>query len=193
MPPAVTVKVNVIYDRNASLTGKEKEKFNKTILQGAKDEYGNAHIHLDVTYTAGGFDDKGNLQGAEKDAINVVARNSGDEAYSGITQNGYALTYLNVDRAGSRTFGDELNHYFQGDVFSPLGSLGDIGTAIPNAYSDFEGDAARAAMRTLGPALGRYSDMAVTAFPPFSGHIPYNQGAKMFQGILSQDSIRPQQ
>src|SRR5271170_5868898 len=58
-----TVKVNVIYDQGANLTDKQKDTFNKQLLQEAKDEYGDAHIHLDVSYTAGGYDDNGNLHG----------------------------------------------------------------------------------------------------------------------------------
>ena len=53
----VSVNVNVIYDKNANdgkgLTDKQKSDFEKGQLQSAKDQYGNADIHLNVSYTAG--------------------------------------------------------------------------------------------------------------------------------------------
>jgi hypothetical protein len=49
--------VNVIYDKNANggkgLTDKQKADFQKGQLQNAKDQFGDADIHLNVTYTAG--------------------------------------------------------------------------------------------------------------------------------------------
>jgi hypothetical protein len=98
----VTVKVNVIYDKNANLTDKQKDKFNQQLLQEAKDEYGDDHIHLDVTYTTGGADDKGNLQGLSKDSINIIVSDftpSGDTAVSQVNQGGYALTQVNINTA----------------------------------------------------------------------------------------------
>src|SRR5207249_4517044 len=81
-----TVRMNVIFDQNANLTAKQKDQFNKQLLQQAKDDYGNAHIHFDVTYTAGGYDAKGNIQGAVSGSVNVIVSNFTPTSDSAVSQ-----------------------------------------------------------------------------------------------------------
>jgi RHS repeat-associated protein len=75
----VTVNVNVIYDKNANggagLTDDQKAAFNKGQLQNAKDQFGNADIHLNVTYSAGGMstsDGKTMYSGLQAGALNIM-------------------------------------------------------------------------------------------------------------------------
>ena len=85
----VTVKVNVIYDQNANggkgLTDNQKKAFDSQ-LQNAKDQYGNADIHFDVTYATGGTDANGNIQGLVKDSTNEIVSDSTPTGDAGVSQ-----------------------------------------------------------------------------------------------------------
>jgi RHS repeat-associated protein len=188
----VTVKVNVIYDQSANLTDKQKDKFNQQLLQEAKDEYGDAHIHLDVSYTAGGYDDKGNLQGLSKDSLNVIVSNftpSGDTAVSQVNPAGYALTQVNINTAAKGDLAHEFAHNFLGDTTGIINRIarsdpsGIIG-AVSNAAFDIVNDGMREAMKNPSPVV-RSSMVAPQIF---------NSGAKQFQQMLTQQAaIRPRQ
>jgi hypothetical protein len=188
----VTVKVNVIYDQKANLTDKQKDKFNQQLLQEAKDEYGDAHIHLDVSYTAGGYDDKGNLQGLSKDSVNVIVSDytpTGTTAVSQINQGGYALTQVNINTAGKGDLAHEFAHDFLGDTtglmnriakYDPSGII----SAVSNTAFDIINDGMREAMKNPSPVV-RSSIVAPQVF---------NSGAKQFQQMLTQQAaIRPRQ
>ena len=117
----VAVKLNVIYDKNANggkgLTDDQKKSF-AAQLQKAKDQYGNADIHFDVTTTAGGTDANGGIQGLVKGATNVMVSDStrtGDAGVSQVTQ-GYALTGIDITRSDVGTLSHELAHQFTGDT-----------------------------------------------------------------------------
>jgi RHS repeat-associated protein len=192
-PSCVAVKVNVIYDKNANdgkgLTDQQKQDFQSQQLQKAKDQYGDANIHLDVSYTSGGFDSKGNLQGASKDSINVLLSDTGSVGVSGMTNNGYALTKINVNTSDKDTLSHELAHAFLGDTTGlvsriserdPTGILG----LVANAFEDVVNDGMRAAMKDPSPAI-RSSTVAPQIF---------NSGARQFQQTLTQQAaIRPRQ
>ena len=188
----VTVKVNVIYDQKANLTDKQKEAFNKQLLQEAKDEYGDAHIHLDVTYTAGGYDDKGNIQGVSKDSLNVIVSDwvpGGTTAVSQVNDQGYALTQININTAGKGDLAHEFAHDFLGDttgLISRISKHDDSGIigAVGNAIFDIVNDGMREAMKNPSPYV-RSSMVSPEIF---------NSGAKQFQQMLTQQAaIRPRQ
>jgi RHS repeat-associated protein len=189
----VTVRVNVIYDRNANLTDKQKDKFNSQLLQQAKDQYGDAKIHLDVSYTQGGEDDKGNIQGLSQDSINVIVSDRTHSGYPGeseVNQSGYALTQININTAGKDTLSHEFAHDFLGDTTGFVNSIaqrdpsGIVGT-VANTIDDVMNDAARS---QLGYPHNNESMMPGTA-----GNM-FNRGASQFQDRLTQQAaIRPRQ
>ena len=181
----VTVKVNVIYDQKANLTDTQKETFNKQLLQEAKDEYGDAHIHLDVSYTAGGYDNKRNIQGLSKDSLNVIVSNwapGGDTAVSQVNQ-GYALTQINMNTAGKGDLAHELAHDFLGDTTGVISRIakhdesGIVG-AVANAAFDIVNHGMREAMKNPSPYV-RSTILAPEIF---------NSGAKQFQQMLTQQA-----
>jgi hypothetical protein len=190
----VTVKVNVIYSKKANdgkgPTDKQKAAFQKQ-LQEAKDEYGNAHIHLDVTYGSG----------LAKDAENViVSDNAGGAAgASGVTDKGYAITMLDMTQADNETFSHELAHQFAGDTTGVLNTImrndpsGIIGM-IANTIADVVNDSARGDfnMRENTFGMGGKRDMRpADMMTRFQG---WNEGAKQFQNMLNtQKAIQPQQ
>jgi RHS repeat-associated protein len=106
----VTVKVNVIYDKNANggvgLTDKQKASFEKNQLQNAKDQYGNADIHLNVTYTAGEINSQGNLTGVDKGSLNVFVTDSGGPASA--SSGGYAISRINVNSTNNEGWSARL-------------------------------------------------------------------------------------
>jgi hypothetical protein len=141
------VKVNVIYEQNAKLTDKQKGKFNRQLLQEAKDEFGDAHIHPDVSYTAGGYDDKGNLQGLSKDSLNVIVSDftpSGDTVVSQVNQGRHAFTQVNINTSAKGDLAREFAHGFLADTIGIIKSIarkdpgGIIGT-VSNAAFDIGG------------------------------------------------------
>ena len=170
----VTVKVNVIYDQNANdgkgLTDKQKADFEKGQLQNAKDQYGNADIHLDVTYASGEINSKGNLTGVEKGALNVFVTDSGDaaSAYSG----GYAISQINVRSTNREDLPHEMAHHFMGDMSSLLGRTlakdpTGISVAFDNAFTDVTNDTGRFIMNHITPHLPNYpSGQPATVFNP---------------------------
>jgi hypothetical protein len=81
----------VIYDKNANdgkgLTDKQKADFEDGQLQSAKDQYGNANIHLDLTYAAGSMqteDGKTTVTGLQAGSLNVVVTDQVQTAASGM-------------------------------------------------------------------------------------------------------------
>jgi len=196
----VTVKVHVIYDRNANdgkgVTDKQKEAFGKQ-LQEAKDEYGDAHIHLDVRYTTGALNDSKNY---DKGAENVLVTDTGNAGDSQITSKGYAVSRINVRDANLDTLAHEMAHQFAGDTRGvgnwimnkdPVGFV----AAFLNAVSDITNDVARSGLGSGAPrenTFGMGRDM--TPADTMSRHSGFNRGALEFQNLLNQQSaIRPQQ
>jgi RHS repeat-associated protein len=190
----VALKVNIIYDANANdgkgLTDQQKQDFQNQQLQNAKDQYGNADIHLDVTFTAGGFDDKGNLQGAVKDSVNVLVTDSGPVGVSGMTNNGYALTKINVNRSDKETLAHELAHDFMGDTTGLISQINPkydagISNLIGNMITDVINDTQRAQLTDQHSQYVKW---------PCTGCNLFNMGARQFQDKLTQQAaIRPRQ
>jgi uncharacterized protein RhaS with RHS repeats len=118
----VTVNVNVIYDKNANggkgVSDSQKAGFEKNQLQNAKDQYGNADIHLNVTYTAGEINSKGNLTGVDKGSLNVFVTDSGGPVSA--SSGGYALSRINANSSNNDDLSHEMAHHFMGDMSSAL-------------------------------------------------------------------------
>jgi RHS repeat-associated protein len=144
----VTVKVNVIYDKNANdgkgLTDKQKADFEKGQLQNAKDQYGNADIHLDVTYTAGAVSNdsgKTTVSGLQAGALNVVVTdqvNAGRSGMAGKT----AVSFVNPE---ATDLPHEMAHQFMGDTqgwknYVMTNDPTMIGAILLNTYTDVGND-----------------------------------------------------
>jgi hypothetical protein len=147
----VTVNVNVIYDQNSNngqgLTDKQKSNFENTQLQGAKDQYRNADIHLNVTYTAGSItmNDKGmSISGLHADALNVVVtdQHQTDSGIAGKTP----ITFLNANSTDKQDLPHEMAHHFTGDMSSlegrimardPIGLLRGVDMAAEDITNDY--------------------------------------------------------
>jgi RHS repeat-associated protein len=206
----VSVKVNVIYDANANkgqgLTDKQKAQFEKTQLQKAKDEYGDAKIRLEVTYTEGRFDSsKGRIVGGiSADAINVLVttQNLGTAAEAASqVRNGIAATAIDISRAGEGVLGHEFAHHFLGHTTSSIGNAmsdygGLIGNMIANTYGEVYVGRARFGLALLGSQGGQPVKWYPPNEPPRLGGTAsdFNQGARSIQQFLtSQKAIRPRQ
>jgi len=192
----VTVKVNVIYDKKANLTAKQKDKFNNQLLQEAKDEYGDAHIHLDVGYTAGGYDDQGIIQGLARGSINVIVSDFTPNNDPGVSQvnGGYALTQIDINQASRGTLAHELAHDFMGDTIGLIDKIArhdasGIVNAAGNAIFDLMNDSARSEIGRSMPWMRMGLDQRPAGIMPFeSAASAFNSGAKRFQ-----EAIRPRQ
>ena len=191
----VTVKVNVIYDKNANsgkgLTDDQKKAFDAQ-LQKAKDQYGNANIHLDVMYSTGGTDANGNLQGLVKDSTNVIVSDStptGDAGVSQVNRDGYALTGIDITKSDSGTLSHELAHQFTGDTTGLLNAASSIDPTgivnrIGNALFDTANDVQRAQLNGEQPQ---------NIQRPCTRCSVFNSGAREYQANLTQQAIRPRQ
>jgi RHS repeat-associated protein len=180
------VSLNVIYDKKANdgegLTDKQKAAF-ASQLQEAKDEYGEAHIHFEVTYSTE----------YDKAAVNVVVSdNAGGEAgASRITGNGYAISTVDMTKADKETLSHELAHHFTGDTTGvadaimrrdPTGLLG----IIPNAVADVSNDAARSALKSPYP---RGDPSSIRQIAHDSQTEGFTRGAKEFQQMLNRNAM----
>jgi RHS repeat-associated protein len=130
----ITVKVNVIYDKTVNngkgLTKEQKATFEKDQLAKAQKDFGKSNIKLQFSYTQGSYtqDDDGmvHVAGIKSDSLNVIASNTTptlDSGASTMTSSGIALTFINVNTAGSanwifdsNTTEHELAHQFLGDT-----------------------------------------------------------------------------
>jgi RHS repeat-associated protein len=196
-PNCVTVKVNVIYDKNANngkgLTDEQKEKFGKG-LQNAKDEYGDAKVHFEVGYTQGAVNTENHtVTGTVQGALNVVATDASSLPGSGasaITASGKALTFINVAGSDDGTLSHEMAHQFLGDTRGIMNSIarsdpsGMIGMVM-NAVDDIVNDSARSNLggreNTFGMGAGR--DMRpANVMTRGQG---FNEGAKEFQKAIT--------
>jgi RHS repeat-associated protein len=165
----ITVKVNVIYDQNANqgkgLTVQQKADFEKQQLQNAKNQYGNADIHLDVTYTAGSMtmDNKGNtatFTGLKEGALNVVVTDQVPRAGSAMLGK-TALSLIPANSTDKEDLPHEMAHQFMGQTQGWMGWLrlnepnfsGDILNRLLDASNNVE----RAWMRTFDAHSGPFS------------------------------------
>ena len=164
----VTVNVNVIYDKNANdgkgLTNDQKSAFEKGQLQNAKDQYGDADIHLNVTYTAGGVSsDNGKtyVSGLQAGALNVVVTDQIGTASSGMAGK-TAVSFINANSTNNEDLPHEMAHQFMGDTQGVMNWISSrdpsyISGIIFNAVSDVANDAERAWMRNVDRHSGPLS------------------------------------
>jgi len=186
----VTVKRNVIYDKNANdgngLTDKQKAQFEKGLLEDAKNEYGDAKVHFDVSYSTGAVDtEKSTVTGTVLGAFNVVVTDGRFLSASGGSQivHGKALTFINMDRADNDILSHELAHHFTGDTRGMLNSMlshDPLTRFVANAVNDIVNDWERGRLRIVGPSFGvknPIGEMPMTT--------PFNKGAADFQKAIT--------
>jgi len=136
----VSVNLHVIWDKHGNqggeLTDKQKAAFTSGQLQDAKDKWGNADIHFNVTFGSGESSGSAKDLGLEKGSLNVVVTDKGATDVSMI-KGGYAVSFVNQNYDHLNT---EIGHQFAGDTrgFSnammnhlPLGGFG-----VPDAIAD---------------------------------------------------------
>jgi RHS repeat-associated protein len=187
----VTVNVNVIYDKNANdgkgLTDKQKADFEKGQLQNAKDQYGNADIYLNVTYTAGAMTtDKGqtSVSGLQAGALNVVVTDQVTAGRSGMAGT-TAVSFVNPE---ATDLPHEMAHQFMGDTqgwrnFVMTKDQTMIGALFLNMATDYGNDFERAWMRTLDSHTGLFSHYPLAS--------AFNRNAEIFQKRI-QPTTKPQ-
>lgn len=149
-----------------------------------------------MSYTAGGYDDKGNIQGVSRDSINVIVSNFTPTGDAGVSQvnGGYALTQVDITQADKGTLAHELGHHFSGDTTGVLNSImkydpTGIVNQVSNAFFDIANDTGRALipLNAMDPHIGR-------ADPAGLRTDGFNAGARQFQTMLNQQAaIRPRQ
>lgn len=187
----VTVKVNVIYDQNSNngkgLTDKQKADFQKGQLQSAKDQYGNADIHLDVTYTSGSMstdNGKTTVSGLQSGSLNVVVTDQVGTAVSGVSGK-TAASFVNPN---SNDLAHEMAHQFMGDTQGSINWVVShepiIAGTILNAMTDVLNDTERAWMRNVEQRSGPLSHYPLAS--------AFNRNAAAFQRSI-QPTTRPQQ
>jgi RHS repeat-associated protein len=101
---SITVKVNVILDKNAKLTKADWKAFQKDFLGKAQKDFGNSNIKLDYTFTNGSMSDDGAVKGAKSGYLNFVATDKepgGTDGGSQTTKNGTALSFIDIKGLGS--------------------------------------------------------------------------------------------
>jgi len=189
----VTINVNVIYDKNANdgngLTDKQKTDFEKGQLQNAKDQYGSADIHLNVSYTAGALstdNGKTTVSGLQAGALNVIVTDQVGTAASGIAGK-TAFTFINVNSTNKEDLPHEMAHRFMGDTqgwrdwtmqHDPI-----ISGTVLNAITDIGNNIERAWMRNLDSHSGAFSHYPLAS--------AFNRNAEIFQKRI-QPTTKPQ-
>ena len=101
---SITVKVNVILDKNAKLSKDDWKAFQKGFLDKAQKDFGNSNIKLDYTYTNGSVSDDGAVKSAKSGYLNFVVTDKepgGTDGGSQTTKNGTALSYIDIQGLGS--------------------------------------------------------------------------------------------
>jgi len=186
----VTVNVNVIYDKNANdgqgLTNSEKASFEKNQLQKAKDEYGDADIHLNVSYSEGAVTrtDTGlNITGLKAGALNVVATDQvlPDQGQSGMS----GKTAVSLVNPNSGDLPHEMAHQFTGDTRGVMGALRNLDIFnLLNTYNDYSNNFERAWMRGLEQSSGPMSHYPLASV--------FNHDAAVFQKVI-QPTTKPRQ
>ena len=117
---SITVKVNVILDKNAKLTKADWKAFQKDFLGKAQKDFGNSNIKLDYTFTNGSISDDGAVKGAKSGYLNFVATDKepgGTDGGSQTTKNGTALSYIDIKGAGSGGGPRSSNIFVDSNVF----------------------------------------------------------------------------
>jgi RHS repeat-associated protein len=190
----VTVNVNVIYDKNSNggkgLTDDQKAAFNKGQLQNAKDQYGNADIHLNVTYTAGSLstsDGKTMVSGIQAGALNVMVTDQVGTAVSGMAGK-TAVSFINANSTDNEDLPHEMSHQFMGDTRSWMNAVSShdpsgISGLIFNAIQDVGNDSERMWMNHLDQRSGPMS-----YYPLASA---YHHNAEVFQRYIT-PTAKPQ-
>jgi hypothetical protein len=166
--------VNVIYDKNANdgkgLTDKQKSDFEKGQLQSAKDQYGNADIHLNVSYSAGTFDGS-KVTGIQEGALNVLVSDQVSGGASKVSGS-RALSLIDVNSTNTDLLSHEIAHHLMGDMSSALGRTlakdpTGISVLFDNLFTDVTNDTARLVMNHVTPHLPHYpSGAPMTIFNP---------------------------
>jgi RHS repeat-associated protein len=190
-PHCTTLNVNVIYDKNAGLTDKQKADFEKTQLQYAKDEYGNADIHLNVTFTPGAVstDDKGNTQvsGTQAGALNVVVTDRVIEGRSGISAGGVAASFIPANSIDKQELAHEIAHHLAGDTQGWRSWIKnhdpDYSGNLLNAILDAGNKTERIWMNTFDTHSGAFSHYPLAS--------AFNHNARVFQKMI-QPTTKPQ-
>jgi uncharacterized protein RhaS with RHS repeats len=195
-PQCATVKINVIYDKNANsgkgLTAKQKEKFEKGLLQDAKDTYGNAKVHFDVGYTPGAVDtSQSKVTGIVSGSLNVVVTDGTvATGASTITEKGTALTLINIKGADTDTLSHEMSHHFLGNTRGILNdiathdSTGITGLAF-NVVEDILNDAARSGLQARENTFGMGGRRDMRPANMMTRGQGFNEGAREFQKAIT--------
>ena len=190
----VTVNVNVIYDKNANggkgLTDAQKSAFEKNQLQTAKDQFGNADIHLNVTYSAGGVsthDGQMYASGLKSDALNVVVTDQVGTAGSFMAGK-TAISLINANSTDKSDLPTEMSHHFMGDTrgvlnwitgYDPTG----ISRGVSDALFDSLNDSERAWMNHLDQHSGPMSHYPLAS--------AFHHNAEVFQRYIT-PTTKPQ-
>ena len=164
----VTVNINVIYDKNSNggkgLTDDQKAAFEKNQLQNAKDQYGNADIHFNVSYSAGALstdNGKMSLSGIQSGALNVVVTDQIGTAVSGMAGK-TAVSMVNANSTDKEDLPHEMAHQFMGDTQGMQAAImrhdpSGISSLVFDAFHDIANDTERAWMRNLDQHSGAFS------------------------------------
>ncbi|MGD0911330.1 MAG: RHS repeat-associated core domain-containing protein [Terracidiphilus sp.] len=118
---SITVKVNVILDKNAKLAKADVKAFQKDFLAKAQKDFGNSNIKLDYSYTNGSMNDDGSkVTGAKSGYLNFVVTDKepgGTDGGSFTTKNGTALSYIDIGGLGSGAGPRSSNIFVDSNVF----------------------------------------------------------------------------
>jgi RHS repeat-associated protein len=185
----VTVNINVIYDKSSNggkgLTDAQKSAFEKQQLQDAKDEYGNADIHFNVTYATGELKIENNtvsVTGGKEGALNVVVTDQVLGAKSNMNGTS-AISLIPANTADKGDLGDELAHHFNGDTRSFItkaASKNEIAFEVWNMLTDVDNHVTRLWTNTIEAHT-----------PRILGAGPFNHNAAEFQKAI-QPATKPQ-
>ena len=123
-----TVKVNVIYDKDANngkgLTDQQKKKFEKELLAKAQKEFGKSDIKLDVAYTQSSLNvsEQGvTVSGLQAGAVNVVVTDRlpldlAPQGQAGVASKAgdFYTIGIGIAQDGKGLLAHELGHQFLG-------------------------------------------------------------------------------
>lgn len=156
-------------------------------LQEAKDEYGNADIHLNVTFTAGAVSTNDNggvsVAGTVEGAINVVVTDLVATGKSDRNGN-VAISFVNGSSDDKEILAHEMAHQFTGDTAGSKKWLNDNDPfRIANAFADFANNFERTWMNHVDKPSGPLSHYPLASV--------FNHDAAVFQKSI-QPTTKPQ-
>jgi RHS repeat-associated protein len=138
----IKISLNVIYDKDARFSAKDRQRLERDFLKKAQKDYKNSNIELDVSYSEGTFkrntDGNFSFSGVQSDKLNVYFSDATPTLKPGVAfnlSNGAGVVIvdpthmeslsMNVYPLGTNTLEHEMGHHLLGHTDRQMRGTGD--------------------------------------------------------------------